>query len=106
MSTAQVLHGHDLDHQTGPARKVLGALAGTRLGVVLLPCEARVDPGLVDGFDEVLAQARVQVSGLGLVGAFLLGGVLFGGWNHISPSCMFFFSFRFGRTEGNGRELT
>lgn len=79
LPTAQVLHGHDLDDKTGPARKVLGALAGARLGVVLLPREARLGPGLVDGLDEVLAQARVQVSGLGLVRAFLFGGILFFG---------------------------
>lgn len=82
-ATAQVLHGHDFDDQTRPACKVLGALAGTGLGVVLLPCEARLGPGLVDGLDEVLAQARVQVPGFGLVRTFLLGGILFEGGGNI-----------------------
>lgn len=73
---AQVLHGHDLDNQTGPARKMLRALAGAGLRVVLLPCKPGFQPGLVDGVDEVLAQARVQVLGLGLVGSFLCSRVL------------------------------
>lgn len=66
-AAAEVLHGHDLDHQAGPASEVLRALARARLGVVLLPCEARLLPALVDGVDEVLAQAGVEVLGLGLV---------------------------------------
>lgn len=72
----EVLHGHDLDHQAGPAREVLRALALARLGVVLLPGEAGIDPALVDGLDEVLPQAAVEVRGPGLVGAVLLCYVL------------------------------
>lgn len=67
-TAAQVRHSHDLDDQTRPAREVLRALALARLRVVLLPGEARLLPTLEDGVDEILAQARVEVSGLGLVG--------------------------------------
>ena len=76
----EILHRHDLDNQTGPARKVLCALACATLGVVLLPGEPRLLPALVDGVDEVLAQARVEVLGLGLVWAVLACNVL-GGWS-------------------------
>lgn len=75
-TAAQIRHGHDLDDQTRPPRKVLRALTSARLGVVLLPGKTRFLPGLVDGVDEVLAQARVQVLGFGLVGARLGSDVL------------------------------
>lgn len=69
-------HGHDLDHETGPPREVLRALALPRLGVVLLPREARVLPAAEDGVDDVLAQARVQVRRRFLVRARLGGDFL------------------------------
>lgn len=82
----EVLHGHDLDHQAGPAGEVLRALALARLGVVLLPGEPRVDPALVDGLDEVLAQAAVEVRGPGLVWTvllcYVLRGVILCQYNH------------------------
>ena len=49
----QVWHGHDLDHQARPARKVLRPLTRTRLGIILLPREARFLPLLVDIVDEI-----------------------------------------------------
>lgn len=75
---AGLLHGHELDDEAGPAGEVLRPLALARLGVVLLPGEARVLPALVDRVDEVLAQAGEEVGGLGLVGAVLGGDVLLG----------------------------
>lgn len=71
MATTQIRHGHNLDHQTRPASKVLGALTLTRLRVVLLPCETRLLPALEDGVDKILTQSGVEVLGLGLVGAGL-----------------------------------
>lgn len=76
LSTLQVIHGHNLDHQTRPARKVLVALSRARLRVVLLPREARFLPALEDGVDEVLAQANVQLAGLFAVRTALRGKVL------------------------------
>lgn len=75
-AAAQILHCHDLDDKARPAREVLRALALARLRVVLLPREARLLPALVDGFDEVPAQAAVQIPCLGLVGAGLRGDIL------------------------------
>lgn len=54
---ARPLHGHELDDQARPAREVLRALALARLGVVLLPREARLLPAVVDRVDKVLAKA-------------------------------------------------
>lgn len=71
MTTAQIRHGHDLDHQTRPAGEVLGALTLACLRVVLLPCETSLLPALEDGVDKVLAQTGVEVLGLGLVGTGL-----------------------------------
>lgn len=68
MAIAQIRHGHDLDDQTRPASKVLGALTLARLRVVLLPCETRLLPALEDGVDKVLTQSGVEVLSLGLVG--------------------------------------
>ena len=59
----EILHCHDFDHEAGPPGKVLRALALARFRVVLLPCEARLLPALVDRVDHVAAQARVQVPG-------------------------------------------
>lgn len=71
MTTAQIRHGHDLNHQTRPAGKVLGALTLARLRVVLLPCETRLLPALENGVDQILTESGVEVLGLGLVGAGL-----------------------------------
>ena len=75
-------HGHDLDHQARPPRKVLGALAFACLGVVLLPCKARLLPASVDGIDDVLAQPRVQITRRLLEGAILGGEALRFGQHH------------------------
>lgn len=56
---AEIWHGHDLYHQTGPTSKVLRALAHARLSVVLLPCETRLLPVLVDVLDEEKAELGV-----------------------------------------------
>jgi len=74
---AEVVHGHNLDHQACPARKVLRPLSLTRLRVVLLPCEARLLPAGVDRVDHVLPQPRVQVPGARLVRPVLQCQVLF-----------------------------
>ncbi len=72
----QVLHGHNLDHQTRPAGKMLRALPRARLRIVLLPRVARLLPAVVHGVDQVLAQANVQVARLLAVRAALRGKVL------------------------------
>lgn len=74
--SGKILHGHDLDHQTGPASKVLRPLALARLGVVLFPREARLLPALVHRVDNVSAQTAVQVPGRLLVRAVLGCNVL------------------------------
>lgn len=75
--TTEVLHRHDLHNQTRPARKVLRALALARLRIILLPREARLLPALVDGADEILTQAAVEILGLGLIWTRLCGDILF-----------------------------
>lgn len=47
-SLVQRLHRHNLHHQARPAGEMLRALTSPRLGVVLLPREARLLPALVD----------------------------------------------------------
>ncbi len=82
-AAAQVRHGHELDHQAGPAGKVLRPLALARFGVVLLPCEAGLLPAVVDGVHDVLAQAGVQISRLRLVGPILGGEFLLDAVSHM-----------------------
>lgn len=55
LPTAQIWHLHNLHHQARPSREMRSPLALTGLWVILLPCEAGLGPGLVDGFDEVEA---------------------------------------------------
>lgn len=69
---------HDLDDHAGPAGEVLGALAGSGVGVVLLPREACLAPGLVYGVHKVLAQLSVHGRCALLLGTGLLGDVLLG----------------------------
>ena len=40
LHAAQILHGHEIDHQACPSREMLRALALARLWVVLLPRKA------------------------------------------------------------------
>ena len=74
---AEVVHGHDLDDEAGPAREVLRALSAARLRVVLLPREPGLRPALVHRLHQVPAQPRIQATGLRLVGALLQRQVLY-----------------------------
>lgn len=76
MIAAQIVHGHDFHHQTRPAREVLRPLALACLRVVLLPREARLLPALEDRVDEVGTKLRVELAGLGLVGAVVRRDIL------------------------------
>lgn len=76
-SNSEIRHGHDLDHERGPAGEMLGALAGARFGVVLLPGEAGAVPLAEDVLDHVEAQSAVHPAGLGLMRALSLCQFLF-----------------------------
>jgi hypothetical protein len=76
MTLLETRHRHDLDRQARPARKVLRALAGPRLRVVLLPREPRLFPRLGHRPDEVRAQIRVQLLRARLVRALGLRQLL------------------------------
>lgn len=73
----QIRHRHNLHHQTRPTRKMLRALSGARLGIILLPRETRSFPLVVDIFHEVFAESGVDVGGLRFVGPALGCDVLF-----------------------------
>lgn len=72
----QIFHSHQLHYQTSPSGKVLRALSCASLRVVLLPSKAGFLPALVDGVNEVLTQACVQIGSLVTVRAALLGDML------------------------------
>ena len=72
----KVWHGHNLDHKTSPASKVLSTLTLARIRVILLPSETRSLPVVVDILYKVLAQARVSLLRLCLVRPLLLRDVL------------------------------
>lgn len=81
----EIRHAHNLHHQTGPAREMLGPLALAGFGVVLLPREASTLPFVEDGAHEVGAERGVQLCCSGLVrgggsgGDGLIGWLVFGG---------------------------
>jgi hypothetical protein len=56
---------------------VLCSLAGTRVGVVLLPGEASFFPTLVHGVNKVLTETPEQILRFASVGTFLRGNVLY-----------------------------
>ena len=74
---AQIREVHDLDNHAGPAGEVLDTLTLAVVGVVLLESETRVLPFLEDVLDQVLAQLGVHGCCALLMGAGLLGDVLF-----------------------------
>lgn len=75
-SLLDLRHGHNLDDQAGPAGKVLSALTGAGLGIILLPGEAGLLPAFVDGLDEVLPELVVHLLCLLLVRARARGNGL------------------------------
>ena len=76
MTLLEIRHIHDLHNQTRPAGEMLGALAITSLGVILLPGKACLLPRVVDGVDEVRSKAAIQLSGTVLLRSRLLRSVL------------------------------
>lgn len=74
--TAQIREVHDLNNHACPSSKVLRALASTGVRVVLLPCEASLEPRVIDSVHQVLAQVGVHSGGTLLLGTGLLGDVL------------------------------
>ena len=74
--TAQVREVHDLDKHARPSGEVLRALASTGVRVVLLIREASLEPRVVDGVYQILAQVGVHGDGTLLLRTGLLGDVL------------------------------
>ena len=74
--SADVRHSHDLYDQACPASEVLSPLTLTRLGVVLLPCEAGLLPAFINGVDEIIAEVGVQLLSMFLVWALGLCDIL------------------------------
>lgn len=75
--SGQILHGHDLHYQTGPACEMLGALPLTRVGIILLPRVSCALPLAEDVIDHVLTEGRIQLPGLGLVRTGRCPNILF-----------------------------
>ena len=75
-TTTEIIHCHNLDHETRPACKVLRPLTLTSLWVILFPGEAGFLPALENGVYQILAQPCVQVLCLLLVRSVLLGKIL------------------------------
>lgn len=82
----QILHPHNLDHQTCPAGEMLRPLSRACLGIVLLPRKPGALPLVEDVGDKVYPQARVHVSSLLLVPARGLRDYLQEG---VSDECSF-----------------
>jgi hypothetical protein len=73
---AQVREVHNLHDHAGPSSEVLRTLASTSVRVVLLPREASLEPRVVDGVNQVLAQVGVHSRSALLLRTWLLGDVL------------------------------
>lgn len=56
----QIRHPHNLNNETGPTCEVLRPLPLPCLRIILLPGETRFRPGIIDGFDEIQAEATVE----------------------------------------------
>lgn len=76
MIITQILHSHNLDHQTRPSREMLSALTSARVRVILLPGKASLLPALVDRLHEVLTQIRVELTSLVYVRTVLRSDIL------------------------------
>ena len=74
--TAQIGEVHNLHNHARPASEVLRALASTGVRVVLLIREASLEPRVVDGVYQILAQVGVHGDGTLLLRTGLLGDVL------------------------------
>ena len=75
-TTTQIIHSHNTNNQTSPAREMLRSLSLARFRVVLFPGETRVGPFAVYVLDQVLAETAVYTQGLGLMGGWGAGDVL------------------------------
>jgi hypothetical protein len=74
--STQVRHSHDLDHQTRPASEMLCPLSLASLGIVLLPCEARLFPALVHSVNKIPSELGIQLGCACLVWSLLLSNFL------------------------------
>lgn len=75
-ASREIRHDHHVHHQARPACEVLGALALTRLRVVLLPSESCLLPLSEDIFDQIFPKIRIHLSGLFLMGTRSSSNVL------------------------------
>ena len=76
LPSIQIRHHHNFNHQTGPPREMLRSLSSARLGVILLPREARLFPLIEDVIHEVFPESGVDSGGLRFVRAGLGCNVL------------------------------